>query len=130
MVECPYCQREAELVTGRSIYPHRGDLFNRNFYLCAKCDAYVGCHKASRKYGDGTVPLGRLANVDLRRLKAQAHQSFDPLWRNSPVKRQGAYKWLANRLNIPAADCHIGMFDEARCKETIAVCRVARQEFL
>ncbi|MFB5268120.1 zinc-finger-containing protein [Paenibacillus enshidis] len=38
--------------------------------------AYVGVH-------DGTdIPLGRLANRELRELKKQCHALFDPVWKN------------------------------------------------
>lgn len=45
MVKCDYCGNDAMLVSGRAIYPHRPDLFRLNFWQCAPCDAYVGCHK-------------------------------------------------------------------------------------
>ena len=51
-VDCDYCQKPAELVTGATIYPHRNDLAHLRFWRCVPCEAYVGCHKA----GDGTTP--------------------------------------------------------------------------
>ena len=42
MLKCPYCGKDAALVTGDKIYPHRPDLYDRNFWLCTACDAYVG----------------------------------------------------------------------------------------
>ncbi|MDR0480872.1 MAG: DUF3268 family zinc-finger domain-containing protein [Gallionellaceae bacterium] len=63
-VKCPYCDRDAQLVTGVTIYPHRDDLRRKHFWLCAPCNAYVGTHQRNRKMGlSGDEPLGRLAFV-------------------------------------------------------------------
>lgn len=113
---CPYCQGESVLVSGKAIYPHRGDLHNRSFYLCDPCTAYVGCHPNS------TSPLGRLADKELRRAKAAAHSAFDPLWRSGKFSRRGAYKWLGITLGIESKKCHIGMFDVEGCKKVETVC--------
>jgi len=105
------------LVTGKVIYPKRRDLFGKHYYLCALCDAYVGCH-------DGTLaPFGRLANRKLRAAKQAAHAVFDPLWRSGRVTRKQAYAWLAKELGITTANCHIGMFDEDVCASVVQICR-------
>lgn len=102
-VLCPYCNEPAELVGGRSIYPHRPDLFGKKFYRCEKDKAWVGCHNG------GIVPLGRLANAELRAAKSVCHALFDPLWKRKMERdgcaqveaRSAAYAWLAKELNIP-----------------------------
>lgn len=123
-IPCDYCHQPAPLVTGREVYPHRPDLFEKKFYQCAPCKAHVGCHpsKADGGMGDGTVPLGRLANAELRQAKSAAHAAFDPIWRTGPLKRREAYGWLANELGIPFKDCHIGMFDPDQCRAVVAAC--------
>lgn len=123
---CPYCGQPSLLVDGTVIYPHRHDLAQKKFYQCSPCDAYVGCHpKAAPNgmggFGDGTVPLGRLANAELRRAKAAAHAAFDPLWRFDGMRRRDAYGWLAKALGIPTQDCHIGLFDVTQCEAVISV---------
>ncbi|MEM6625294.1 MAG: zinc-finger-containing protein [Pseudomonadota bacterium] len=115
-VKCDYCDREAERVSGKMIYPHRPDLFAKNFYLCRPCDAYVGCHPHT------ITPMGRLANASLRRAKLKAHQAFDPFWRGGGVSRREAYQWLADALGVSAANCHIGMFDEDMCRRVVVAC--------
>ncbi|MFY2597151.1 zinc-finger-containing protein [Achromobacter xylosoxidans] len=133
-VMCPYCDRQAALVTGRTIYPRREDLFPLSFWHCEACDAYVGCHKkgawtnegGKRVISDGSLPLGRLANATLRRLKQAAHAEFDPLWRSGEMTRLEAYTWLAKELGISASNCHIGMMDEDTCKAVVAVMRCSR----
>lgn len=117
---CPYCNNEAQLVSGEVVYPHRPDLYDKHFWVCVPCDARVGCH-------DGTTkPLGRLANAELRQAKMAAHAAFDPLWQRwkalTGLPRSKAYAWLAQQLGIPHKDCHIGMFDVDQCERVVQVC--------
>lgn len=117
---CPYCNGKVELVSGNAIYPHRSDLHDKHFWLCAPCDAYVGCH-------DGTTkPLGRLANTELRQAKIAAHSVFDPLWQrvngHRRMTRNAAYGWLADQLGVSRSECHIGMMDVDRCRLVVALC--------
>lgn len=113
LVFCPYCWKEAKLVTGKTIYPHRTDLYKKHFYLCNDCDAYVGCHPNTTK------PLGRLADAELRAAKVKAHAAIDPYWKSGRLHRAQVYKQLAIDLAIPPAACHIGMFDVAMCKAVV-----------
>jgi hypothetical protein len=114
MINCPYCLKPAKLVGGNVIYPHRHDLFDKKFYLCSPCNAYVGCHPGTDK------PLGRLADKELREAKSAAHRVFDPLWKSKKMKRSHAYGLLAGKLGISKAKCHIGMFDVETCKRVVA----------
>ena len=112
---CQHCGCEASLVTGREIYPHRPDLFAKNFYLC-QCGAYVGTHPGTE------TPLGRPSNAQLRAAKAAAHAAFDPIWKTGEMGRNAAYRWLGEQLGIPKADVHIGWFDVATCKRVVQIC--------
>lgn len=114
-VICQYCGLAAALVTGKEIYPHREDLHDKRFYQCKPCDAYVGVH------GSTVIPLGILANSELRAAKMQAHAKFDPLWKSGAMKRNAAYQMLADKLGIEPRHCHIGMFNVAMCKKVIEV---------
>ena len=129
-VICAYCHRAAKLVAGRAIYPHRPDLAAKPFYKCSPCQAWVGCHPKPQRgrggMGDGYVPLGRLANAELRKAKMAAHAAFDPLWKSGAMTRQQAYKWLAEGLGINAANCHIGMFDLCGCQAVVAAVAARR----
>lgn len=125
---CPYCGAFSVLVTGAVIYPHRPDLAALKFYQCAPCGAYVGCHKD----GDGTNPLGRLANPELRKAKSAAHAVFDPVWKaraecspgESRVRiRNRCYSDLSKLLGIPREECHIGMMDVALCRRVVDICK-------
>lgn len=130
---CPYCNRLTKLTPGDQIYQRRLDLHDKNFWLCARCDAYVGTHAAGAntrvkvadgRYemmrSDGTIPLGTPANYELRALRHSVHQRFDPLWRDSRAwKRKDAYEWLAKVLVIPRDECHIAMFTPGLCRQAI-----------
>lgn len=119
--KCPYCQRNATITTGAVIYPARTELATASFWLCRPCNAWVGCHKGTRK------PLGRLANANLRRAKMATHRAFDPLWKEGDWTRSQAYAWLAEKLGIATEVCHIGMFDLNDCERAIAACEKERQ---
>ncbi len=115
---CPYCNAKSKIVDGKTIYPHRADLYHLKFHLCAPCNAYVGCHA---KTGE---PLGRLANSQLRAWKMKAHAAFDPIWKEGDISRSRAYAWLAGGMNIDQDKCHIGMFDVEQCMEVVRLCEI------
>lgn len=128
-IACPYCGKEAPQVTGRELYPHRPDLFAKRFYWCRPCGAYVGCHPDGKAYG-------RLANAELRKARGFVHGLFDPIWENARdaynghdnakvrgVTRSRAYRWLASRMGIDPAACHIGMFDVEQCRQAFRILR-------
>jgi hypothetical protein len=91
----------------------------------------VGCHKkgstfsvSPKRVSDGTVPLGRLANKQLRMFKSMAHSAFDPLWADKFFhSRFAAYQALSHYMRIPQDKCHIGEFDVDQCR---MVCRAAK----
>lgn len=119
---CPYCNNRARLVTGLVIYPRRPDLGHKKFWHCAPCRAYVGCHDAGVGQGNGTKPLGRLANAELRAAKKRAHFAFDMLWLDKTNKRrarQAAYTWLAAAMGLPVERCHIGEMDVQQCEQVV-----------
>ncbi len=116
-VTCPYCNRQAWLVNGSLLYPHRPDLHDKQFYACVPCGAHVGCHPGT------TRPLGQPANAELRQARMAAHSSFDRLWRKGTMTRNTAYEWLRRRLRLARGDCHIGHFDLQTCQRVVEVCR-------
>jgi hypothetical protein len=116
-VICTYCGKRAKLVTGKEIYPHRPDLFDKKMWLCKPCGAWVGVHQGTDK------PLGILANGEIRAAKIQAHKAFDAIWKSGELKRQDAYKWLQGAMGLRAEDCHIGMFGIDLCKLVVKVCQ-------
>lgn len=123
MVNCRYCLKPAKLVDSAVVYGGRS--FG-NIWLCEPCDAYVGVHKNSKEQ----LPLGRLANSELRGWRKKAHAVFDPMWKRKMEKekcsqrqaRTAGYKWLADQLDIRFKDCHIAEFEVDECKCVVAVC--------
>lgn len=122
-VICPYCGDTAQLVDSIRVYRRSYGMI----WLCRPCDAYVGTHKDSPNH----VPLGRLANNELRVWKMRAHAEFDPIWHRIMEREQcsksrarnTAYSWLAEQLGITVQDCHIGMFDVPMCRRVETLCR-------
>jgi hypothetical protein len=116
---CMECGKVARLVKGDAIYPHRADLFARNFWLC-ECGAYCGCH------GVTTRPLGFPCGAETRHARKNAHEVFDPIWRSGMMRRAAAYAWLAGQLGITREECHIGMMTAHQARQTMLVARSFR----
>lgn len=112
---CPYCGAEAQLVTGREVYPHRPDLFAKPFWACMPCGAWTGCHPGTTKR------MGRLANKATRQLKMAAHAAFDPIWKGKTMSRTKAYAWLREQTGLSERDCHIGWMDDDNLRKVAAL---------
>lgn len=120
-VPCPYCGLPAELVDATQIYRKAlGKL-----WLCQPCQAWVGVHRDSKS----NRPKGTPAKSRLRKLRIEAHAVFDPFWQDlweqglsKKKARRQIYAKLAEALEISIDECHIGMFDEDRCKQAIRIC--------
>jgi len=100
------CSNHAERVTGDLVYPERPELYRKLFFLCLRCNRYVGCHAGSG------IPMGTLANQEVRRLRATAHQWFDRLWRDHGYTRGAAY----HAMKVAVGVRHIGWEQEEGCK--------------
>lgn len=120
---CRYCGSGVALVNNSQIY-------GRSFgtwpfaYLCQnrrRCRAYVGVHPYT------TIPLGTLADAELREARKSEKCYFDLLWRPGRhavfATRSEAYSWLADKLRIPAASCHWAWFDVETCRRAGEICR-------
>ena len=89
-------------------------------YVCSRypeCDAYV------RVQPGKAIPLGTLANGDLRALRRETHHYFDRLYTSGWMTKQEAYHWLANFLQAPQSQAHIGYLGEYACKQVIRACK-------
>lgn len=119
---CDYCDRPAELASGAEVYPHRKELRSRQFWRCTNCDAWVGCHlpAAAGGVGDGTVPLGNLANAELRQWRTTVKTFLDAMWKSKAMSRTEAYAWLAAKLAIPAHDCQVARMPLEQCRAAMA----------
>lgn len=116
-VMCDYCGKRAHFVDSTIVYGRSYGMI----YYCPDCKAWVGVHKGT------DVPLGRLADAELRKAKIAAHAAFDVIWRRRTTRKK-AYKWLSERMGLPVEKTHIGMFDVAQCKRVIALCNKRMEE--
>jgi len=107
----------AELVNGQAVYPQRPDLYEKAFWLCRPCAAWVGVHRGT------ATPLGTLAGPELRRARMEAHTAFDVLWKERGWPRRDAYTALAAHLGIQIHACHIGSFDLPACRRVVVFVR-------
>jgi len=116
-LRCPHCGAVAIIRPASEIYddPRRKD----ELYVCKNypaCKSYVGMHAGTR------IPLGTLANGDLRNLRIKAHRRFDRIWQSGIMSRNAAYRWMADSFGLTADDAHIGKFGEYRCQQLIEQC--------
>lgn len=116
-VRCPYCGAVAVIRPASEIY--HNDRCKGKLYVCSnypKCQSYVGIHPQTK------MPLGDLADGDLRHLRIRAHRMFDRIWQTGLMPRRDAYRWMADYFAIPLSEAHIGQFGDYRCRELIRKC--------
>jgi hypothetical protein len=120
---CPYCGRDA-------VFSPRSDhIYRKNWgpvWECDACAAIVGCHQATM------IPLGSLATSELRGLRQRAHELFDARWITGGVegrklRRNAAYQWLGERLNLSPERRHIGHLNEEQCRYLITLLEKERK---
>lgn len=118
---CRYCGGTVRLVPANMVYgaaaAKRLKLEKEMFYQCQNCNARVGCHRGSKR------PLGNLANEVLRLKRMETYQVYDAFWKSKGMTRTQAYKWLAERMQIPEQQAHIGSFEMDQCQRVIDLCR-------
>ena len=112
-IVCHYCKTEAQYTDSAVVY--HGKSYGM-IYLCPKCGAYVGVHKGT------AIPLGILADAELRKWKKIAHDAFDQLWIDGLMSRSAAYVWLAEAMGKSIVETHIGMFRLNECEAATELC--------
>lgn len=113
-LRCPYCGSLAVLRSADGIYHDNSK--GVMLYVCRKypeCDAYVRVHAGTN------IPMGSLANQELRTLRRTAHYYFDQLYQTGFMTKQDAYQWLADLVSAPLSEAHIGHLGEYYCKQVI-----------
>ena len=76
-MRCPYCGSTVIYRSAEGIY--RDNSRGTMLYVCSnypECDAYVRTHAGTR------IPVGTMANHELRNLRNTAHHYFDQLYRS------------------------------------------------
>ena len=116
-MKCPYCKQEAEWVENKEVY---GVNYGRSYmiWLCRDCDAYVGCHKNTKK------AYGSLANKHLRHLRVEAKNLFIQKflggdWHCPKHVKEKAYAHIKGYLGRSKNRTHFGKFREETCIKLI-----------
>ncbi len=102
-IRCPYCGAPAVYRSADGIYLQNKN--NTMLYVCAnypQCDSYVRVHPGTR------TPVGSMADKKLRSMRKTAHQYFDQLHQTGIMSKKEAYLWLANLIDAPLSEAHIG----------------------
>ena len=111
---CPYCGAPVVYRSADGIYKENSNRVM--LYVCSnypKCDAYVRVHAGTR------IPVGTLANQELRALRRTAHKHFGRLYQCGIMSKEDAYRWLADLVCAPLSEAHIGYLGEYYCSLVI-----------
>jgi hypothetical protein len=86
---CQYCHsNNIKIMTQTEFY---GREYNgAKMYVCQKCGARAGCHKGTE------IPLGCLADDELRKLRKEIHDIIDTMWKTRE-ERTILYKKLSEK---------------------------------
>lgn len=111
-IHCCGCSEtvNAELVTGKEIYPHRPDLYSLPFWQCPRCNNFVGCHHKTK---NRTQPLGTIPTPQIRQARKNIHAVLDPLWKSGKMKRSALYATLSEIIGRQYHTAEINTMDEA-----------------
>ena len=121
-LKCPYCGAQAVLRPANAVYGNAAKSEGGYLYVCKRwpqCDAYVSAHTKSR------LPMGTLANGDLRHKRILAHRALDEFRARCHMEKWEAYVWLQAKLCLNPQQTHIGSFSEYMCDRVIELCASA-----
>lgn len=111
---CPYCGSNSVLRSADGIYyDNSRDVM---LYVCKnypKCDSYVRVHPGTN------IPMGSLANKELRAMRRDAHHHFNKLYSKGGMSKRDAYEWLAETVGLPVEKAYIGFMGEYYCSLVI-----------
>lgn len=106
---CPYCDGQVVLLENYEVYHGRSYGDWPYVYACKPCKAHVGLHP------DTDIPLGTLADKDLREARKSAKKLFQEWSSMYYLDRTSAYKELALKMGISTDVCHFGWFNLTQC---------------
>lgn len=115
---CRYCNGSVRIVGHAAIYHGRTYGEWPWVYRCEDCEARVGMHPFTN------LPLGTLADDDLREVRNRCKKPFERIWegRSPLMGRTQAYRWLAEQLGKSIAECHFGLFEADDCERAERLC--------
>lgn len=121
-IKCPYCHAQATLRPASIVYGTNKQSKGKYLYLCDRwpaCDAYVSAHEHT------LLPMGTLANGDLRHKRILAHRALKQFQKDCHMEKWEVYIWLQAKLGLHASQAHIGQFSEYMCDQVISLCQQA-----
>lgn len=109
---CSYCNSNVVITTNDEVY---GKTYGEYpwIYYCTNCEAFVGIHPYTN------IPLGTLADKQLRTARKHAKDPFNKIWQSGLTTRTEMYDKLAKYLNIEREHCHFGWFTFEQCQKLI-----------
>ncbi len=122
-IKCPYCGSQAFLRPASVLGKTGQNEINEKYYVCARypfCDSYVKAHRHNQ------MPMGTLANAELRKKRQKAHKALQQLIDRGLMSRSEAYHWLQLQMGLPQEDAHIAKFSDQRCEQVIQLCHQFR----
>lgn len=120
---CNCCESDAiEIADNSKVYNGRSYGKYPWIYLCGDCGAYVGIHPFTN------IPLGTLANAEMRDARKASKAYFTPLYESGDMDRNEAYARLADKLGIPKSECHFAWFDVEMCEKAKIACEQIANE--
>ena len=104
-IKCPYCHAHASLRPASLVYGSTPQTRGKFLYVCDRwpaCNAYVSAHERT------LLPMGTLANGDLRHKRILAHRALKKLQQDCHMEKWEVYIWLQAKLGLDAHQTHIG----------------------
>lgn len=111
---CPYCGSHSILRSADGIY-----LDNPNGTMLYVCKNYPRCDAYVRTMPGSSIPLGTLANRELRAMRTEIHRYFTRFSREGHMTKDDTYQWLQATLGSPMADAHVGNLAEYECRRVL-----------
>lgn len=119
MIErCPYCGSRVILIDEKELFPNSQRGTSEKYYSCSnnECDAYCRTTFVDGEY----VPMGNLADSNLRALRTETHKIMDQLLTLEVYKtRREMYAYFCDYFGIRMEEMHIAMFDTYKCQKVI-----------
>ena len=98
-IKCPYCHAHASLRPASLVYGSTPQTRGKFLYVCDRwpaCNAYVSAHERT------LLPMGTLANGDLRHKRILAHRALKKLQQDCHMEKWEVYIWLQAKLGLDA----------------------------
>ena len=120
-IHCPNCGAKAALHPASFVYGNDRGTY-KYLYVCDRypaCNSYVAAHRTTR------LPLGSLADGDLRHKRILAHHALHSVQAQLGMNRDQSYRWLQTQMGLPGDQVHIAKCGDYRCEQIIRICENA-----